>query len=134
MPYTILIFLTRHPSLTSEEFRNHWENVYIPLNKSLTGHLFPLLFKRHYFARIDRAGFGGAANRDRPALLLRGSVDDFDYDSMGEMTFDSEAAFREYYRVLYEPKAAALLAREEKYFLDTQKVIIVVVGDSTGSR
>ena len=130
MPYVVLVFVTRNPTLTSEEFRDHWENTHIPLMKSLTGRLFPLLHTRRYLARTDRLGYGGPANRDRPPLVLRGSIDNFDYDATAELTFESEDAFRRFYRALYEPETAAILSRDEELFLDTGKIITVVVGDT----
>lgn len=133
MTYTIIIFVTRKPTITSEEFRDHWENKHIPLLKSLTGPLFPLQHKRRYFARIERKGFGGPANRDHPPLVLRGSPEDFDFDGVAELTWEDEKKFQDYYKAIYETDAAAQLAKDEELFLDAGKMKSIVVSESTGT-
>ncbi|KAH7139205.1 EthD domain-containing protein [Dendryphion nanum] len=130
--YSVILFITRKPTLTTEQFRNHWENVHIPLLQDITGHLFPKLFTRRYLARTERQGFGGPANRDRPLLVLRGNLEtEFDFDAIAEMTFESEKAFHEFYKCTYEAEAARKLAADEDSFLDPGKTKTVVVGDTT---
>ncbi|KAF2007137.1 hypothetical protein P154DRAFT_517545 [Amniculicola lignicola CBS 123094] len=133
MTYTIILFVTRKPTITPDEFKDHWENKHIPLLQSITGSLFPI-HVRQYLIRIDRKGFGGPANRNHPLLLLRGTVDDFDYDAIAHLTFESEKAFHQFYHVIYETTAQAQLAADEKRFLDTEKMKTVVVGNTAVSR
>ena len=89
MTYIVIHFVTRKPTLTIEEFKHYWENTHIPLLKSLTGPLFPLHHKRRYLARTERKGFGGPANRDHPPLIIRGTPDDFDFDGIAEMEWET---------------------------------------------
>lgn len=128
--YSIMLFVARKPTLTTDQFREHWENVHIPLLHELTGPLFPKQFNRRYLARTERMGFGGPANRDRPLLVLRGSLEEFDFDAIAEMTFENEKAFHEFYKCIYEAEAARRLAADEETFLDPGKMKIVVVGDT----
>lgn len=130
MTYTILLFITRNPSLTSAEFRDHYEHKHIPLAHSLVGAYWPKAFRRQYFARISRKGFGGPANRDRPLLMLRGEVHDLDCDCIAEMNFPSEKVFRKFYNAIYKKENAAILAEDEKKFLEPNKTRVVVVGES----
>lgn len=130
MPYTILLFLTRKPNLSPEEFKHHYENVHIPLAKRFCANKWPHKFTRQYLARITRKGFGGPANPDRPPLLLRGDAQDIDYDCVSEMTFESEHAFQAFYKRVYEKDVAATLAADETTFLELGKTRVVVVGET----
>jgi hypothetical protein len=131
MPFTILLFVTRKPSLSPSEFKDYWETKHIPLLKSLTGPLFPQNHTRRYLARINREGFGGPANRDHPLLTLRGIQQERDYDGVAEMTFETKQAFQDFYSAIYEKGTAAKLAEDEGHFLDAGKFEAVVVGETT---
>ncbi|KAH7380722.1 EthD domain-containing protein [Pyrenochaeta sp. MPI-SDFR-AT-0127] len=130
MTYTILLFVTRSQSLTSDEFRDYYEHKHIPLARSLVGAYWPKSFRRQYFARVSRKGFGGPANRDRPPLMLRGDMQDLDCDCIAEMNFASEKIFQKFYSAIYEKENAAVLAEDEKMFLEPGKTKVVVVGES----
>ncbi|PSN72025.1 hypothetical protein BS50DRAFT_569605 [Corynespora cassiicola Philippines] len=135
MPYTVVYFITRKPTLSSDQFKDYWESKHIPLLQSLTGPLFPAEYTRRYLARIDRKGFGGPSNRDRPLLVLRGSPEDIDWvDGIAELSFDTEKAFQEFYRCIYETEAAAKLAADEEMFMDTSQIKAVVVGETTTTK
>ncbi|KAF2024754.1 hypothetical protein EK21DRAFT_117453 [Setomelanomma holmii] len=132
--YTVVLFVTREPSLTLEEFQEYYETKHIPLAYSLTKDVWPTSFHRHYFARINRKGFGGPANPDRPPLTLRGDLNGLDCDCIAEMKFPSEHAFQKFYKRIYEKEIAASLAEDEVKFLQKGKTRAVVVGEtwSTG--
>ena len=130
MTYTIILFLTRKPELSPEEFKHHYENVHIPLAQQLCAGSWPFKFTRRYLARITRKGFGGPANPDRPPLLLRGDAQDIDYDCVSEMTFESEDAFQAFYRRVYDKDVAAKLATDEMTFLELGQTRVVVVGET----
>jgi hypothetical protein len=130
MPYNIFLFITRKPSLTPEEFKDYYENTHIPLLKSLVGDLFPLHHTRQYFARTDRKGFGGPANRDHPNYLLRGAPEGFDFDVIAELAWENEKVFHEFYKAIYKSDVAAKLALDEEHFLDSGSLRSVVVGET----
>jgi hypothetical protein len=134
MTYTIILFVTRNPALSPEEFKDHYENVHIPLAQRLCNGNWPFHFTRRYLARITRAGFGGPSNPDRPPLVLRGDAQDIDYDCVAEMTFESERAFQAFYRKVYEKDVAAKLAADETAFLEMGKTRIVVVGETLATE
>jgi hypothetical protein len=134
MTYTIILFVTRNPNLSPEEFRHHYENIHIPLAQRLCADSWPYKFTRQYLARITRKGFGGPANPDRPPLLLRGDMRDLDYDCISEMTFESESAFQAFYRRIYEAGVSAKLAADENAFLDLKKTRVVVVGETVSTE
>lgn len=134
MAYTILLFVTRRPDLSPEEFKDYYENVHIPLAQRLCPGTWPTKFTRQYLARITRKGFGGPNNPDRPPLLLRGDAHVIDYDVVSEMTFDSEPAFQAFYKKVYEKDVAAKLAADETKFLELNKTRIVVVGETISTE
>lgn len=130
MTYTILLFVSRDSSLTFEEFQHHYENKHVPLAYSLLSDVWPTAFHRRYFARINRKGFGGPANPDRPPLTLRGGLNEMDCDCVAELSFPSEKAFGRFYKKLYEKEIAAVLAEDENRFLEQGKLRIIVVGET----
>lgn len=134
MAYTILLFVTRKPGLSPEEFKDYYENVHIPLAQRLCAGTWPTKFTRQYLARITRKGFGGPNNPDRPPLLLRGDAQDIDYDVVSEMTFESEHAFQNFYKRVYEKDVAAKLASDETKFLELGKTRVVVVGETISTE
>lgn len=125
MAYTILLFITRKPTLSPEEFKHHYENVHIPLAQRLCAGSWPSRFTRQYLARTNRKGFGGPANPDRPPLFLRGDAQVLDYDCVCEMVFESENAFQTFYRKIYEKDVAAKLAADEITFLELGRAVVV---------
>ncbi|KAF2687309.1 hypothetical protein K458DRAFT_361962 [Lentithecium fluviatile CBS 122367] len=131
MPYTIFIFVARKATLTSSQFKDYYENKHIPLLKELVGPLFPLHHRRQYFARTDRKGFGGPANRDHPNFLLRGTPEGFDFDVVAELTWEDEKTFHGFYKAIYQSDVAAKLALDEERFLDSGSLRSVVVGETT---
>ncbi|KAL1629224.1 hypothetical protein SLS56_005447 [Neofusicoccum ribis] len=79
MPYTVLIFAYRKPGLTPEEFKNHYENVHVPLIKSIAGDKFPLSHPRSYINRTESKEDQG---NSFPATVLAATQDDFCYDAI----------------------------------------------------
>ena len=134
MTYTIMLFVTRKPNLSPEEFKDHYENVHIPLAQRLCAGNWPFKFTRQYLARVTRKGFGGPANPDRPPLLLRGTAQDIDYDCVGHMEFENEHAFQAFYKRVYEKDVAAKLAADEVQFLELGKTRVVVVGETISTE
>lgn len=134
MSYTIILFVTRKANLSPEEFKDHYENVHIPLAQRLCAGNWPTKFTRQYLARITRKGFGGPANPDRPPMLLRGDAQDIDYDCVSEMTFENEDAFQAFYKRVYEKDVAAKLAADETTFLELGKTRVVVVGETISTE
>jgi hypothetical protein len=134
MTYTLLLFVTRDPSLTFDEFQDYYEHKHIPLVYSLIADVWPTTFHRRYFARVSRKGFGGPANPDRPLLMLRGNMNEVDCDCIAEMNFACEKEFQKFYKKIYQKEIAAILAEDENKFLKRGQTTAVVIGEtwSTG--
>jgi hypothetical protein len=135
MTYSILLYVTRKPDTTPEAFKDHYENIHLPLARELCGEdYWPFKFTRRYLARITRKGFGGPLNPDRPTFLLRGDAQDTDCDCVADMTFESEQAFQAFYKKIYERDVAKVLAADEQLFLDVGKTRVVVIGETISTE
>jgi uncharacterized protein (TIGR02118 family) len=121
--FTIRVFVARKPSLSPTAFKDHWENTHIPLLKSLSGPIFPVSHTRHYLARDP-------LNPDHPAVVLVRKPEDFDYDGFAEVTFESEAAFQEFLKVMQLPE----VAEDEERLTDRRKLKAIVTGETTVSK
>ncbi|KAF2133212.1 hypothetical protein P153DRAFT_363424 [Dothidotthia symphoricarpi CBS 119687] len=131
MGYSVIIFVTRSSALSSEQFKDYYENQHIPLARSLVGACnWPIKFTRRYLARIYRQGFGGPANPDHPLLTLRGAMPDLDCDCVAELIFENEKIFQRFYAKLYEKDNAAKLAADESRFLEVRLTKAVVIGET----
>ena len=130
MSFRTLFFAYRKPGITPAEFKEHRENQHIPLIKSIAGAHFPLVHTRHYIHRAEGTG-GGLANLDHPATILAGFQEDIDFDGVGELTFESEGAFKAFISVITQPDAAAKIAADEKKFLDGGRMLLVIPEETT---
>ncbi|KAJ9149084.1 hypothetical protein NKR23_g4648 [Pleurostoma richardsiae] len=126
MPFVTLMLIYRNPDMTPEQFRDHYENVHIPLVKSLVGPAFPLVHTRHYIKRATAASDGDVTY---PATVYTGSQDDFSFDCSSELKFETEAAFYELSAVLARSDVALELEKDCGRFMDSEKTKTVVMGE-----
>ncbi|KAM7199759.1 hypothetical protein V8F20_005629 [Naviculisporaceae sp. PSN 640] len=131
MTYSILITNTRKPGTTPEEFRNGCEAL-IPFIKEMAGEHFPLSHTRHYIQRTEspRGEGNSELNPTTPAIVIMGKQADADWDSISELVFADELAFKAYIDTLMEPNNWARLQERESKVVDTEKSKIVVVGEA----
>ena len=122
MAFTILLFVSRNPTLTPAEFMNYWDNNHVKLLKSIAGDKFPITHTRRYIARAEN-------NKAWPASVLLGTQDDFTYDGIAELTFSDEAAFQSFYTLFTEPETAAKIAADEEVFAVRETLKAVVLGE-----
>jgi hypothetical protein len=126
MSFSLLLFATRRPDLSPEEFKAHWETKHVPLIKSIAGDQFPISHTRTYLARPAQA-----ENATWPAAVLVGSQEDFAYDGFAELVFPDEAAFKSFFALVSEPDNAAKIAADEEKFIVREALKAVVIGDKT---
>ena len=125
MTFSFLLFITRRPDLTPEEFKSHWENKHVQLLKSIAGDKFPISHTRTYIARPAEA------NATWPAAVLVGSQEDFSYDGIAELVFSDEAAFQTFFAIVSEPANAARIAADEENFIVREAMKAVVIGNKS---
>jgi hypothetical protein len=126
MTATILLFITRKPTITPAEFKTHWDTKHVELLKSIAGENFPLTHTRHYIARQPENG-------SWPAVILIGAQEDFSYDGIAELVFPDESALQTFFGIMSAPEAAARIAEDEETFSVREKMKMVVMGEKSVS-
>lgn len=107
--FKILAFLARKPSLTTEQFIDHYENHHVPLICSLGAP--PPTYKRNYLLR------------DQP--LLPG--DAIAFDVVTEQVFADRAAFESWLAIMRTPGNRERVHEDEARFLDHTRYFAYVV-------
>ncbi|KAI1282688.1 EthD domain-containing protein [Xylaria sp. FL0933] len=131
MTYTILIFLSRKPGTTPEQFKNYYAHSHMPMYRELVGHRFPIRHIQRYVHRTETSVDGATQrNSSTPASVLLGSQADFDYDVVVTSEFKDEAAFQEQCEFVWRPDIAAIITADEEKFLDRTQTRVVVLGET----
>ncbi|TDZ35225.1 hypothetical protein CTRI78_v011518 [Colletotrichum trifolii] len=125
MSYRMLIYLHRKPGTTHAEFKDHYENVHVPLTRELTGSLFPQLHSRRYIER--------SADDDK-AVVLVGSKEHEDADAIVEVAFKDEAAAQAFFGATNTGEARERLEEDNEKFLNWEKVRILKISDVCETR
>ncbi|KAK7942640.1 EthD domain-containing protein [Apiospora aurea] len=120
--YQLLMIGRRRQDLTPAQFRDHYENVHIPLMRNLTGDTFPLSHERHYVRRDDGNGTDGTF----PAAVLIGtSQAAVDYDAVAILTYRDKAHFDANWAFFEDPETSKIIAADEAEFSEwTQGVFL----------
>lgn len=117
----LLMLGRRRQDLTPAQFRDHYENVHIPLMRNLTGATFPLSHERHYVLRDSRNSHNNNNNTDGggsfPAAVLAGtSPDAIDYDAVAILTYRDKAHFEANWAFFEDPETSRIIAADEAKF------------------
>ena len=114
--FTILIYGFRAANITHAEYKDHYDNVHVPLAKSIAGHAWPISHTRHYF--------GGNAS-------LAAISAPVDWDSLAVLTFKDETHAFTFNHLIGQPEAAAKIHADEKLFMSEDSPKMVVIGTDT---
>ena len=112
--FKVFGFLKKREDLSTEEFKDYYENRHIPLILSLAP--TPLIYRRHY---LDQAG------------ELTNSGNHSGYDVITETGFADQAAFQAWLGALFAAGTAEVVATDEARFLDRSKTCAYVVDQRT---
>lgn len=110
MPYTVLLLVHRKLGLSTADFRHHYENVHVPLLKSLAGSLFPLSHTRQYTQTISQG---------REAT-------DNGIDCVTEMQFETAADFAKFSEFLAGASVAPKVQEDCEAFMDPSKTTVLI--------
>ncbi|KAI8945435.1 EthD domain-containing protein [Xylaria longipes] len=132
MTYTYLVFLSRKPGTTPEEFKNYYSGSHLPWFRELVGSRFPIRHIQQYIHRAEASANDGNTQRNpsTPATVYLGIQADFDYDVVATLEYKDEAAFQELIEFVQQPDIAAKIAADEENFLDRSQTRVVVVGET----
>lgn len=126
MVFHVLMFGYRKPTLSPQEFQAYYEDVHIPLIKTVAVSTFPLSHTRRYIRRTDeKAGHEWTY----PALVLNGAQKDFEYDVLIELCFKDEEAFYAFSEVMSKPAVRKRVEEDCAKFLDESRATAVVIGN-----
>jgi EthD domain len=118
----MIVFNRRKEGVSMEAYRAHYENVHVPLIRSL----FPTvgLYRRNY------------VDRERTALTERNAqaaAANTEFDSVTEAFFEDWAAFEAFRDKNSEPAVREQILADERNFLDVSAIrryVVVPDGDS----
>ncbi|KAK5169449.1 uncharacterized protein LTR77_005425 [Saxophila tyrrhenica] len=120
--FQLLMIGRRRQDLTPAQYRDHYENVHIPLMRNLTGDSFPLSHERHYISRMP--GDHGTFPAD---LLLPGIVTqaDFDFDAVAVLTYRDRAHFDANWAYFEDEEFREIIAADEAKFSEWVKGVFL---------
>lgn len=124
MVYRLIVFATRKPSITHEQFKTRYEN-HIRLVEEICGDAMPLEHNRWYPKH--------EGPDDKP-VLLAGEFEEMFYDAIVQIVFEDEAAYERFYGALSTEEAKKRIEGDEDGFWDRGRMKVVVVGDVGESR
>jgi len=127
------MLIHRKPGMTPEAFKAYYENTHVPLMQLLTGSLFPLSHTRRYLQRTATPTSDGGSWK-YPAAILSGSQEDFGYDTITEMVFEDETAFKRFFDLFAQPDFGAKVAADCGNFMDMEKSPGVILEDLVATK
>ncbi|KAI1164593.1 EthD domain-containing protein [Nemania serpens] len=131
MTYSLLVFLSRKPGTTPEEFRNYYAGSHLPMYRQLVGSHFPVRHTQRYVHRTAASGDGNTQrNPSTPASVFLGTQADFDYDVVVTIEFKDAAAFQAFYEYVQQPEIVATVDADEEKFLDRTQTRVAVLGET----
>ena len=117
----IVLFLTRKPGTTPEQFKHHYETSHAPLAMKHLGHLYTS-YQRNY------ADFRTPTLGEREAGVTQA---DPLYDCITVISVADDAALEEFWRIGTQPGITELFAEDEAKFLDRDKLLIHICHEVT---
>lgn len=125
MPIKMLLFVTRKPGMSPEDFKNHYENVHIPLVKSMGSEAFPLTHTRRYLAKTKEPW----SEVYTTSQILSGPPSAFEFDCIGELTYESIEHLQRHGALLQNEQNDPLIKADCEKFMDVAKSSTVLLGE-----
>lgn len=109
----------RKAGTTPKQFRDHYENVHMPMMRKLSGDQFPEMHTRYYLQREGSEPF--------PAAVMMGDQKDFEYDNITIFTYRDKKHFEDNYALFGDEETRKMIAEDEKKF--AEKITAVFLGE-----
>jgi hypothetical protein len=140
MVYTVVALLPRNPEITPSQFRLHYDNIHIPLLKSLVGSAFPLMHTRHYVSRkstgqqpppkdVSTATAETANEKFQPSIMYQGLPSDVEFDSLTVMTWENKESWNRFLDVFRSADVAERIVEDEEKFLRRDRKVVFPIED-----
>jgi hypothetical protein len=113
MVFNVLIFGFRAVNLSHDEYKEHYENVHVPLAQSFAGDTWPLSHTRHYY--------GGNKTHSTVSAPMG-------WDSMAVLTFRDKTHAVMFNGMLKTSAAAKAIHEDELKFMAEGSPKMVVIG------
>ncbi|KAF3771162.1 hypothetical protein M406DRAFT_354713, partial [Cryphonectria parasitica EP155] len=117
MTYTGLVHLYRKPEASPKAFQEYFEQNEIPILKAIGGEHFPISHKRIYLKRSEEG--------NRELELHSGKQEDFPYDAVVLMEFESKEHATKFLSMTHEPEH--LKAFDHPLMPDRTKSVSVII-------
>lgn len=121
--FQLLMIGRRRQDITPEQYRDHYENVHIPLMKNLTGDTFPVSHVRHYVKRTEDPN--GSADLPFPADVLMGTQADFEFDAVAILTWRDKAHFDSNWAFFEDEEFGKIISEDEAKFSEWVKGVFL---------
>lgn len=106
----MIVFIKKKEGMAFEDFRNHYENVHVPLCGERIGHLIQD-FRRYYPQNLNNL-YHGRADADA------GHEAGTSYDAIAIYTIKDEQALEELIRIGQDPEFQRIITEDEERFCD----------------
>jgi uncharacterized protein (TIGR02118 family) len=118
----MVVLFRRKQELTSEQFREHYENTHAPLARKL----FPYLkeYRRNYIRRDLQHKRAGNEVTNAP----------LDFDAITEIIFETDSDYHRMMREMADPAIRDQVIEDEKRFLDRNATVVFLVDEEGGTR
>lgn len=127
MTYSVILQVPRKPGSSLDEFKQHWENIHVPLVKSLVGYEFPLSYTRHY---VDQPFATPPIDHglNKHATNTAGSHEPSNVDGVAVLTFANKEHYDKFSKKLTEVKKHAIYKEDLDSFVNVAalKALFVV--------
>lgn len=124
MPVILHMRIYRKSGITSREFRDHYENVHLPLMRKISGELFPESHTRRYIS-FD-AGQDTSECR-APAQILAGSPSHFDFAAISEIIYRDMDHFEAHSALLQSKEHKTTVSEDCEKFMDVTKTVMILL-------
>ncbi|KAF2831815.1 hypothetical protein CC86DRAFT_143875 [Ophiobolus disseminans] len=127
MTYTVFFLTSRAPSVTIEQFKDHYENTHIPLVFECLKDVLPLSHTRYYLKRNDAA-------QGAPPLVLMGDASLVDYDCLTIIEYRDEEHFSQFNQAYMTSPRKSELEADQQAFSDAEKFRVIAVEGARGTK
>jgi hypothetical protein len=127
MVYSTLLFITRLPSLTPDEFREYYETKHLPLIRSQAPEEWTDVSTTIRFVSYSaQTAEGGKETTYAPNMVV-GEAGFCDFDAVVEYSFPDKQYFEKFFGAMYAEEIRRVREADEEKFIDRSKARLVLL-------